>query len=559
MERLLAITPPRTDKEELAADLDALRQAAALHEGAIQTLAKWPVDQKIVLDYTDEAGVRRPVEGGFVRFEPGRVEVRKDKLPLLIPIGEITAASMAAAFLERRPQKSPADSRGAALFCLFDGSPEAAGKFPETASLPEKYKSHSRKPLGDPGREAEARKVYSAAESRFASYPNRLEAVEKLQSLLKEFADSFFVRRNRTLLLGRCEAAKDFVFLPGHLTAGGSFRLMGDAKGENSWTSGAAESHLQMIFSALPSTEYRCWIYGGACCADAFPVFVQGSEMTGIPPGAKESVTLDPGGAAFVPLKHTLTPSIRGHATHPAGKPPARWGWVQIPLPKYASPGTKTIRLIAPKPGFSVAYGIVSARRESPPKDDELRDLAKARVVRPGTPEPGEWLLLGPFPNAGNSGYAAVYPPETLIDLSAPLVVPDGIRRWMTAPADVTPGNKMAAVNFGKIYSTDEPLGAYALIHVKAPQAMDAKILMGSSDSAKVWVNGQAVHGISKSRSNKPDEDKVGIKLNEGWNRLLFKILNDRGAWTLSARITDPSHRPVEGLLYDAYGNSLDR
>src|SRR5437773_5972567 len=89
----------------------------------------------------------------------------------------------------------------------------------------------------------------------------------------------------------------------------------------------------------------------------------------------------------------------------PNPKEPTRWDWIEIKLPKpYAAPGAKEIRIFTDQPGFGVAYVIVSSTRPAMPDakvkadlDKELANAGEARVIK-GTPEPKEWLLIGPFP-----------------------------------------------------------------------------------------------------------------------------------------------------------------
>jgi hypothetical protein len=86
---------------------------------------------------------------------------------------------------------------------------------------------------------------------------------------------------------------------------------------------------------------------------------------------------------------------VKGSKTHP--KTPARWEWVEIPLPKYATPGPKKIRLLSDQQGFGVAIIVVSTGRTGPPSDADFKDeLAQLKAsVPPPPPSDGKpWRAL---------------------------------------------------------------------------------------------------------------------------------------------------------------------
>ena len=48
-------------------------------------------------------------------------------------------------------------------------------------------------------------------------------------------------------------------------------------------------------------------------------------------------------------------------------------------------------------------------------------------------------------------------------------------------------------------------------------------MLVGSDDTVRVWINGKQVHEYATPRSARPDDDKVPVKLDAGWNRVLVE------------------------------------
>ena len=102
-------------------------------------------------------------------------------------------------------------------------------------------------------------------------------------------------------------------------------------------------------------------------------------------------------------------------------------------------------------------------------------------------------------------------------------------------------------------------VSVYALIHVKAPAAIDARLLLSHDDGGRAWLNGTKVHDQDKSGAAvKADEFNVSIRLEEGWNRLLIKVNQGTGGFGLMMRITDSAKAPISGLEYSPYGDSLD-
>lgn len=87
---------------------------------------------------------------------------------------------------------------------------------------------------------------------------------------------------------------------------------------------------------------------------------------------------------------------------------------------------------------------------------------------------------------------------------------------------------------------------AYAHTYVYSPTTRAARLLLGSDDGIKAWVNG--VNVITKDRYGgwTPDQFMTDISLTSGWNRLLCKVSQDGGDFQFSAQLTD-----VDGITFD--------
>jgi hypothetical protein len=116
----------------------------------------------------------------------------------------------------------------------------------------------------------------------------------------------------------------------------------------------------------------------------------------------------------------------------------------------------------------------------------------------------------------------------------------------------------------GHFFSTRPTESAsYAHIYVYSPTTRLAKLLLGSDDGIKAWVNG--VNVITKDRYGgwTPDRYIANTSLNSGWNQLLCKVSQEGGDYRFSARLTDMNDVTFDDLTYQLnnpalYGGEAD-
>ncbi len=373
-------------RTEIDDDLALFRLARTAYAEAVKLATQ---GQRIALEVFDEHGQKRRVEGTIARVDLMRIVIRKDRDGVAVEWGEVTASSLALRI---------ADRKAAALLCLLEGEPPGSEIPPE---IPAKYRSL---PMASPealAREAAARSLFFEAEGDHRSAARRVDSLEKYKALLSTHADTVFVRRNRASIAQRPEAAMEYVFFAGNVRAGGTFKPVEHPKAGPAWISAAdgdparmKENFVQIEFSTLPEAVYRCWVYMGGCCGETLSFAVQGTEMTA-PLDADRGVAVKPG----------FTVPSRTHASHSGPKQPSRWGWTPIPLPKYASPGAKTLRVITSQAGFGLGCVVVSASRKGPPTEGELKEMerpAPEEVPVPGLE--GHWKLEGDARDSSGHG-----------------------------------------------------------------------------------------------------------------------------------------------------------
>jgi len=289
------------------------------------------------------------------------------------------------------------DPRIPTLFGVLDGRPESI------EGLPAKYAAYRATSPKAPEIEAAVRDLYYGAEHDWRSMETREKAVEAYRILRTKHKDTALVRREQPRIDRRSEFGKEYYFTAPDFSFAGTFAPMKDERIESiadSDPNQALRNWAEVEYAPFPSATYRCWALVGGCCAETFSFNYQATGLTELNPKTKKREPVDPGGALAVPLK----PPIKGlKPTHPKTEPkkPVRWEWMELPIPKVSTPGTRRIRFLTDQRGFAIAAVVVSATRSKPPTDAEAGELAKARELD-ATPS---WALDRP----GNS-------PRVLVD-----------------------------------------------------------------------------------------------------------------------------------------------
>ena len=73
---------------------------------------------------------------------------------------------------------------------------------------------------------------------------------------------------------------------------------------------------------------------------------------------------------------------------------------------------------------------------------------------------------------------------------------------------------------------------AYGSIVLASPKNQGVNMLVGSSDSVKIWLNGELVHYHAIHRSTHDYQEFVPVTLKKGANRLLVAVYGKRDRWT---------------------------
>lgn len=146
-----------------------------------------------------------------------------------------------------------------------------------------------------------------------------------------------------------------------------------------------------------------------------------------------------------------------------------------------------------------------------------------------------DWLVCGPYRQAGATGAATVF------NLAFGPEQGDENVLWYAAP----PGDSMPLAAF---FPSQENCVAYLKAELSVPQATEAILLMGSDDGIQAWINGQQVHSNNIDRGQITDQDMAPVTLKQGANELRLKVSQGGGGWSACARLVGPDGHPLEGL-----------
>lgn len=99
---------------------------------------------------------------------------------------------------------------------------------------------------------------------------------------------------------------------------------------------------------------------------------------------------------------------------------------------------------------------------------------------------------------------------------------------------------KTSYVDFSRaLKGKKEYVAGYAFRVIKSDRLRKVRILTGSDDSLRMWLNGQLVEEVLALRGARPDEDITEIALSPGENWLLVEVSNWEGGWGLFLRLED--------------------
>ena len=154
------------------------------------------------------------------------------------------------------------------------------------------------------------------------------------------------------------------------------------------------------------------------------------------------------------------------------------------------------------------------------------------REMGVGTGSIRHWVVMGPLaPKRKGAWDWTVHPPEKRVDLAGTVPGRDGPVRWEAVRG--TP-NSLA---LGRRYGEQKPAVAYALTAIRASEAVTVEVSVKTQSGVQVWHNGDVVL-LAPEPAGRRSRTRAGTcTLAKGLNVLMFKMVHQRGPWTLEARV----------------------
>ena len=153
----------------------------------------------------------------------------------------------------------------------------------------------------------------------------------------------------------------------------------------------------------------------------------------------------------------------------------------------------------------------------------------------------GTWSVAGPYLEKGRSFDAIFDRPF------APETPEDEAVEWRqldpASPDNPWVFNLKRVANCGNCC-------VYVIATIFSPTGQPARLEIGSDDAVKAWFNGELVHSRLAQRGLTCGEDRVDIRLNEGKNTLLLKIVQAGGDFAFCCGVRGPDGQPIAGLKF---------
>jgi hypothetical protein len=157
--------------------------------------------------------------------------------------------------------------------------------------------------------------------------------------------------------------------------------------------------------------------------------------------------------------------------------------------------------------------------------------------------DPGRLAVLDEFVRAWRIAPVS----EPWLDLKNPASVDAKKLEAIEAGAAAEPLVKSGGpfVDFLRRFPAGTDMAAYAARTITCERAWPVRILAGSDDGIRLWLNGEEIYKHIALRPAVPDQDVVTATLRPGENRLLVEVSQAYGSWGFYLRLEDEQGRKL--------------
>ena len=177
----------------------------------------------------------------------------------------------------------------------------------------------------------------------------------------------------------------------------------------------------------------------------------------------------------------------------------------------------------------------------APPADVEFtaKDMKQIKFKSyPAEDYITDWKVAGPYAKEGKTAidlFKIEFPPE----------IDNKKVQWSSIPDSIS--NKK--IKFEEYFARQHSV-IYLRNEIHSPEQQKVYLSLGSDDGIKIWLNGKQIFAKNVKRACMPDEDKVEIELEKGWNDCLVKLTQATGGWSAAFRIMDEDTETIKGLKF---------
>ncbi|HPD14207.1 MAG TPA: hypothetical protein PLE19_04625 [Planctomycetota bacterium] len=444
-------------------------------------------------------------------------------------------------------QGLPLDARtdlfllGATFYHAMTGAPPFDGEDPEARAL--QYIRHDVPPLEErvPGTPVLLNVLMQKLlrrnpDERYQSAADLLDAVERTERMLQK-------RQEARRAPASAGAASTDTPRHGKRPRARQGTAAAEAQAERHPTTRRAAAK-------APLWQSKPILYGGAAAALALVVLVALLSRGGSKPQAtKPPAALSTASAVAPPSTPAAT--ARKEPPKPVVEPPK-----PKPKPKTSTPAPPREEYTPPKPQDPPEvtprrWKAVQGAAAGTETYEEFLKRTKGIEVVDYEDYVVNWEYAGPYHDpacAEKCGpFDNEFPPEK----------PGETPTWAPMPKGTDAGRPWL-FNFRQITEiaqvASERAAIYLRTRVYSALERDVQIWAGSDDSIKIWLNGRIVHSNRRDRAVRPDEDKLDVKLKQGWNDLMVKIGQGNGEWGFCLRFRTRDGGKVEELRADPAG-----
>jgi hypothetical protein len=150
------------------------------------------------------------------------------------------------------------------------------------------------------------------------------------------------------------------------------------------------------------------------------------------------------------------------------------------------------------------------------------------------------WLVLAPIPVQEDSGASEI--DKDFLKGEATIAPKAGDAVTANGKALIWKAHQTSDffIDFLQAFGKErgEDVAAYAVAYVIAGDEMKVKLLTGSNDQSKAWVNGKPITKFADTRTLEKDTESGEVTLAKGQNVVVFKVINEKNNWQGCARFT---------------------